>query len=197
MTSHFWLLDPGHGEETPGKRSPLWDDGRQLREFEFNRSIVRRLVVGLRRCGVSCAPIVTGPEDVSLSGRVAMAHHLASHSALPAVFLSVHANAGGGTGWEVWTSRGQTKSDEIATVFARHAAAYMPDMVVRTDYDDGDPDKEADFYVLRHTRMPAVLVEFAFMDRLDPDCLALMSERGRDHFAAMTINAILEIEEAP
>ena len=31
--------------------------------------------------------------------------------------VSVHANAGKGTGVEVWTSIGRTKSDDIATVF--------------------------------------------------------------------------------
>ena len=34
------LLDNGHGCDTPGKRSPVWPDGRQLLEWEFNRDIV-------------------------------------------------------------------------------------------------------------------------------------------------------------
>ena len=37
------LLDNGHGQETPGKRSPVWADGSQLFEYEFNRDIVRRI----------------------------------------------------------------------------------------------------------------------------------------------------------
>ena len=31
------LLDNGHGYDTPGKRSPIWPDGSQLFEWEFNR----------------------------------------------------------------------------------------------------------------------------------------------------------------
>lgn len=31
------LIDNGHGKETPGKRSPVWPDGSQLYEYEFNR----------------------------------------------------------------------------------------------------------------------------------------------------------------
>lgn len=34
------LLDNGHGYDTPGKRSPIWPDGSQLFEWEFNRDIV-------------------------------------------------------------------------------------------------------------------------------------------------------------
>ena len=37
------ILDNGHGQETPGKRSPVWSDGKQLFEWEFNRDIVRRI----------------------------------------------------------------------------------------------------------------------------------------------------------
>ena len=35
------ILDNGHGEETAGKRSPVWGDGSQLFEWEFNRDIGR------------------------------------------------------------------------------------------------------------------------------------------------------------
>jgi len=191
---YLWLLDPGHGIDTPGKRSPVWDDGRQLHEWEFNRAICRRILGLCKAAGVAVADIVHDEADIPLSERVGRAHAIADASDTPAVYLSIHANAGGGTGWEVWTSRGETDSDKIATVFARQAQAYYPDMRVRTDYSDGDPDKEAGFYVLRRTRMPALLIEMAFMDTLEPDCRALLSETDRDGFAAMTMNAILEIE---
>ena len=35
------ILDPGHGFNTEGKRSPVWEDGTQLFEWEFNRDIAR------------------------------------------------------------------------------------------------------------------------------------------------------------
>ena len=37
------ILDNGHGIETPGKRSPIWKDGTQLFEWEFNRDVVRHI----------------------------------------------------------------------------------------------------------------------------------------------------------
>ena len=46
---YLWLLDNGHGETTPGKRSPIFDDGRQLFEYEFNRAVVARMKKRLTR----------------------------------------------------------------------------------------------------------------------------------------------------
>lgn len=43
------LLDNGHGYDTPGKRSPIWPDGSQLFEWEFNRDIVSRIEILLKR----------------------------------------------------------------------------------------------------------------------------------------------------
>lgn len=37
------LIDNGHGRATAGKRSPVWPDGKQLFEYEFNRDIARRM----------------------------------------------------------------------------------------------------------------------------------------------------------
>ena len=41
------LIENGHGQSTPGKRSP---DGRFL-EFKFNREIAQRIVADLRDLG--------------------------------------------------------------------------------------------------------------------------------------------------
>ena len=48
------LLDNGHGYDTPGKRSPIWPDGSQLFEWEFNRDIVSRIEILLKKAGISC-----------------------------------------------------------------------------------------------------------------------------------------------
>lgn len=47
------LLDNGHGNETPGKRSPVWPDGSQLFEYEFNRAIVHRIACLLAHKGIT------------------------------------------------------------------------------------------------------------------------------------------------
>lgn len=59
------LIDNGHGETTPGKRSP---DGR-LREWAYAREIADMVVTGLRKRGIDAERIVREDTDVSLSER--------------------------------------------------------------------------------------------------------------------------------
>ena len=64
-SNYLWILDNGHGGiidgvyQTPGKRSPLWPDGTQLFEGEFNRAIVNRLVTMCKETGIEHVNLVT------------------------------------------------------------------------------------------------------------------------------------------
>lgn len=188
------LLDNGHGKETAGKRSPIWSDGSQLFEWEFNRDIVRRIAEKLQADGVPYRILVPEENDISLSERVKRANEIAKENNGKVYVLSVHANAGGGTGWEVYTSPGETKADAIATVFAEEAQrVFVPDgWRMRFDYADGDPDKEAAFYILKHTSCPAILTENFFMDT-EKDCRFIMSDDGREQIADMHVAAIKRV----
>lgn len=188
------LLDNGHGKETAGKRSPIWSDGSQLFEWEFNRDIVRRIAEKLQDDGVPYRILVPEENDISLSERVKRANEIAKENNGKVYVLSVHANAGGGTGWEVYTSPGETKADAIATVFAEEAQrVFVPDgWRMRFDYADGDPDKEAAFYILKHTNCPAIITENFFMDT-EKDCRFIMSDDGREQIADMHVAAIKRV----
>ena len=59
-------------------------------------------------------------------------------------------------------------------------------------YRYGDSDKEEHFYILRHTKCPAVLTENLFMDT-ERDCRFLMSEEGRERIANFHFKAIKRI----
>ena len=188
------LLDNGHGKETAGKRSPIWSDGSQLFEWEFNRDIVRRIAEKLQADGVPYRILVPEENDISLSERVKRANEIAKENNGKVYVLSVHANAGGGTGWEVYTSPGETKADAIATVFAEEAQrVFVPDgWRMRFDYADGNPDKEAAFYILKHTSCPAIVTENFFMDT-EKDCRFIMSDDGREQIADMHVAAIKRV----
>ena len=82
------------------------------------------------------------------------------------VFISLHCNSfsnPAANGFEVWTALEQDESDLLATAIFEEVQAALPMLVMRADYGDGDPDKEARFTVLTATNMPAVLIEFGFI----------------------------------
>ena len=70
-------------------------------------------------------------------------------------------------GMSIWTCKGQTKSDLCADIIYEELVKFgVADMIggIRTDkWSDGDIDKEANFYEIYRTAMPAVLIETGFM----------------------------------
>ena len=194
MSKYIWLLDNGHGDKTPGKRSPLWPDGKQLFEYEFNRSIVNGLILKLKEAGIDYRNIVPEMNDISLPNRVSRANKIHAENGKRGRYVSIHANAGGGTGFEIFTSKGQTASDPMATVFIEEYAKVLPELKLRANTSDGDKDKEENFYVIKHTNCPAILVECAFMDTRVPDCDLLMSADGRSRMIKALFNAIVRLE---
>lgn len=63
------LIDNGHGRATAGKRSPVWPDGKQLFEYEFNRDIARRMHEALTARGTDSVPVVPEIDDIPLAER--------------------------------------------------------------------------------------------------------------------------------
>ena len=188
------ILDNGHGSNTIGKRSPLWKDGSQLLEYEFNRDIVKRVASILNTMGVPHCILVPELTDISLEIRVKRANELYNDLGKNACLFSIHANAGGGTGWECWTSVGKTKSDEYATILCNQFKKDFPEWKMRFDTSDGDPDKESNFYILKNTNCPAMLSENFFMDT-EKDCRFIMSEEGRNRIARSHAEAMKAISK--
>ena len=74
--------------------------------------------------------------------------------------------------------------------------AEFPDEYIRKDtYSDGDVDKEANFWVLAKTAMPAILSENFFMTNYDNCHKYLMTEEGRDRIAKIHFQMIQELEK--
>lgn len=176
------LLDNGHGGlingtyQTPGKRSPVWDNGSQLYEGEFNRAIVNGIVQELTFLQIPYYNIAPEYIDTPLTTRVKRANLYAEE---PCFLVSVHANAGGGSGAEIYSTKGATQADSVAAIFAESFAETFPDRKLRTDFSDGDPDKESNFYILKNTKMPAILTENFFMDNEEECRNILMTKEGR------------------
>jgi N-acetylmuramoyl-L-alanine amidase len=170
----LFIFDPGHGGivdgkyVTPGKRSPKIDNGGVLYEGVNNRDNVRRIMDLMREEGLECIDIVNSELDVSLASRVMLANKRAQGR--KCVYISIHSDANGnGVDWDkasgisVYTSKGKTKSDKLASLVIDNLQKQLGTTVKwRTDLTDGDKDKEENFYVLKQTTMPAILCELGF-----------------------------------
>ncbi len=184
------IIDAGHGDNTPGKRSPVWSDGHQLFEWEFNRDIANRIYDQLYIDGLNVHLLVPETKDIELTERTRRVNRLTREANGHTILLSIHANAGGGSGWECYTTPGLSDSDILSSLLYYEAKIAFPNARMRVDYTDGDADKEENFYMLKKTICPAILTENFFMDN-ESDCRGiLMRDEGREAIAQMHVRAV-------
>ena len=160
------ILGTAHLKSTPGKCSP----DKRLKEYAYSREIVAAVKAILQDYGYQ---VFVDIEDDDLN--VTQSQELCLRCKVvndlckvyeDCIYVSIHVNAASsdgkwhtGTGWEVYTTPGKTKADNLATCLYNAAKYNAQDKRMRTDFSDGDPDKEAHLYVLKHTICPAVLTE--------------------------------------
>jgi N-acetylmuramoyl-L-alanine amidase len=169
----IFIIDPGHGGMLSG--SYLTDlktgkffrhhDGTVAYEGETNRLIANMVIKQMTDRGIKCINLCPTEIDIPLSIRADIANLYSQEYGIDNVLgISIHSNAGGGRGFEVWTSPGQNKSDVYASIFYDKFIKTFPRIVGRTDETDGDSDKESLFYILKNTVSPWILPEFLFFD---------------------------------
>ena len=189
------LIDPGHGIDTPGKRSP---DGLFL-EYLWNRQVADLILEGLVSAGIDASLVVTETNDVSLRNRVNRVNTICNRLGASNVLLvSIHANAAGNgsawmnaNGWSCYTSRGKTKSDQVAECLYDAFEAEFQDRKIRKDMSDGDRDWEENFYVLAKSKCPAVLLENFFYDNRE-ECAWMLQEETKRRIASAAVKGIIK-----
>ena len=192
-----WQIDNGHGGIVNGKyvtapkKMFTFPDGFTVREGVFNRAVTSKLAYMLATAKIPFSLVVNTNNDVSLTERKKEINRVHAEKDFNSIMVSIHGNAGGGTGFEVFTTRGQTKADPIATVFFRELENEFPGKRMRTDITDGDVDKEANFTVLM-CQPPAVLTENLFFDNR-ADAEIMMSDDGQNRIARAHFEAIKKI----
>lgn len=172
-------IDAGHGITTPGKRTPkllknLVVDGKTLKkkgniihEFEFNILVAKSLKKALERHGIEVKIVndVTGKTDTPLSTRASRANAFDSD-----LHISCHYNAIGScasfqsrcNGVLVLKTRGcQSKSNKLANCVHNAIKGNYSHT-----YGVGVDTQWSGFTlaILRQTKMPAILIEYGFMD---------------------------------
>ena len=160
------VIDPGHAGRNidPGAVNKI----SGLQEADITFMIAKLLESCLLEDGHEVKLTRNNWEEAEtddLSYRTALANGLGAD-----IFISLHCNSAeneNAKGYEIWTSPGDTLGDRLATCVYEEIAETFPDMPGRVDYSDGDPDKEARFYVLLHTEASACLIEMAFISNAE------------------------------
>ena len=204
MSNYLWILDAGHSGMKDGvyltapAKMHRFADGLIIYEGVINRAIAKHVYLQLVELNIDHKLVYDEQEDDSLSIRVQRADKIYAKDKR-AVYLSIHSNCspphivGAGSGFEIFTSPGQTKSDKIANVFCETYEKLFPEFKMRCDKADGDADKEADFFVLRKTDCPAILVENLFFDNRR-EAEFLLSTEGQQQIACAIVQAIQNVE---
>ncbi|MCM3719662.1 N-acetylmuramoyl-L-alanine amidase [Fictibacillus phosphorivorans] len=146
------IIDPGHGGNDPGAVN------QGSFEKTYNLAIAKKIQAYLQN-NYEVKVLMTRSSDttVSLKERTDFANNQKAD-----FFLSIHQNSGGGEGFEsyVYPNVGAETKKMQNTIHARTAE-------VMRKYGARDRGKkQANFHVLRETKMPAVLLEVLFIDNV-------------------------------
>lgn len=164
-------ISDGHELTTPGKRTPPIPElgNRVIHENEFNKAVALLLEEELKRCGIDVINVSPTNND-TLADKVNRAN-----DAKADILVAIHYNAFDGkfggydpSGISTHIYPGSIESRRLAECVHKH-------LIQGIDQKDRGII-ENNFYVLRNTRMPAILTENGFMDNkreamlmLDPD----------------------------
>lgn len=213
------LVDAGHGGviggkyQTPGKRA-YFKDGKLMdvsklgvehceencdsKYYEgVGNRLIRDIVMKmLRDKGIPAVAVTTGNEDVRLSDRVKIINNYAKkYGVKNCLVVSIHSDAFNDPkahGWSVYTTKGVTGSDKVSTKAYELAEKKWPKEKLRKDTRDGDPDKEANFYIIAKCSPRAVLFENFFMTNYKDYTTHLNNLAGRTKIAEVIVETIVE-----
>lgn len=156
------FIDAGHGGIDAGAAA------YGIKEKELTLAIALLLRTELRDNYVGHQVKLSRTKDktVSLSERTNMANQWGAD-----LLLSIHINAGGGTGFESFIYNGNYHNKEITSMLRKQI---HDEIIASTAFRDRGR-KAANFHVLRESTMPAVLTENGFIDH-EKDNRRLKSE---------------------
>ena len=178
--------------------SLVYHNGSTFYEGVKNRVYGNEIVKRLRELGFNCHVVNHDYIDTPLKERVNIANDIYKQCNYKnCIFVSEHSNAtsshsSNAKGISLWTSVGKTKSDILAQIFFEQNKDKF--IFITDDKTDKDADYEQDFYVLKNTKMPAILFENQFFDNKRGADL-LMSHEYFDKYCSAIVEWIIEIDK--
>lgn len=182
-------LGAGHGINTTGKRCMKALDKKETREWWLNDRICDKVESLLKSyTGYALLRLDDsddGKDDVALASRVKLANDFGAD-----FYLSIHHNAGinGGSGGGImaYSYPGSAKGKEWRD-------ALYNELIKETGLkgNRSNPKQTANFYILAHSKMPAVLLELGFMDS-KTDVPIILSESYADKCANAIVNILVK-----
>jgi N-acetylmuramoyl-L-alanine amidase len=169
------FIDPGHGGTDPGGVA------NNLTEKALTLKIGLRIrdILLAEYSNVSVLMSRTSDVTKSLTERTDAANAWGAD-----FFLSVHTNAGGGTGYEDYIYTGSTAPTTTYQDLV-HAE------ILKTGNFSDRGKKEANFHVLRESNMPALLTENGFIDNVN-DANKLKTTSFLENIARGHVNGIVK-----
>lgn len=174
-------VDAGHGGEDSGAVGPAG-----TRESVVNLGIARMMADEIRMRGHKAVLTREHNTDVTLARRCRIANEQMADA-----FVSVHCNADGpeAHGVETYHYPGSEAGRALASRVHGAVLSRFPGLADRKV-------KEAKFYVLKHTKMPACLVECAFLS--NPEEERLLGDVGNQRlFAEGIAEGVLQFLQEP
>lgn len=208
MSKYLVAIDAGHGMHTEGKQSVpmsknLYIDGelarakgKIIKENEWNRGVSEYLSVALKRCGIDTmfTADMTGKTDIALSTRASKAN-----KAKADILISNHYNAIGSCAkWQskvkgllvLRTKNCSEKSIKLGKLAVKHLKKDID-----YEYSYGlmrDVDMSGfTLAILRQTTMPAILIEYGFMD-YEKEAKLMLDKKHQEKCAEAVAKAVCE-----
>ena len=152
-------ISDGHEMTTAGKRTPALPmlEGRVIHENEFNKAVALLLEKELNRCGIAVINVSDTDND-SLAERVNRANDSKAD-----VFIAIHYNAYDGV-FDDYDPEGLSVHIYPGSAEGLKLAEAIHGNLIKGTVQKDRGIKEDNFFVLRNTKMPAVLTENGFMD---------------------------------
>ncbi len=180
--TYLVVIDPGHNYSVTDTGAV----GCGLREQDITFKVAEKLKPILESKGIQVIMTRNNITDnvseesvsESLKRRAAIANEANAD-----VFISIHCNAGGGTGTETYYYNDSVTGKEFASAIQRN--------VVSSVGLTNRGVKSAGYAVLRYTSMVAALLETGFIDT-EADAAALGSESKQQSYAEGIANGICE-----